>query len=121
MPNLKTIARTSRPVPHQNTKKTDPFYYSGPWRGLRKLKLNEQPYCEIFLLDDKVYKAEMVDHWKPRRLFPELELDYENLVSMSHHYHNKKRAIEKNINTKQEWHKVFDNHKVFRRCLQKEK
>ena len=112
MPILKTIkGRQQRP--QQYRKKTDPFYYSTPWRKLRARKLKQDPLCQVAEKQGRLVPAEMVDHHKPRSLWPELELDINNLVSMSHHYHNKKRQIEKNIKTKEDWHRVFDNHKLF--------
>lgn len=46
---------------HANTK----FYQSNEWRKLRALKLNEQPLCEECLRNEKLVKAQMVDHITP--------------------------------------------------------
>ena len=111
MPRIKSISpkRTSQ----QSTKKTDSFYYSTKWRKLRAHKLSIQPLCEICYKNNVTTIATVVDHDKTRRLWPELEMDLDNLVPMCNKHHNKKRALEKNIHTQEDWQRVFDNHRVF--------
>ncbi len=83
--------------------KKDNFYSNQPWRKLRFRKLIDSPLCEISNKKGIIKEATMVDHIRPRRLFPELELDYNNLQSLSHNEHQVKRAKEKNIKTRHEF------------------
>jgi 5-methylcytosine-specific restriction endonuclease McrA len=92
----------------QNFKKTDRFYLSKPWRALREQVLRENNYlCKVSEMLGEVTTANIVDHWRPRKLFPELELDRSNLVPMSNHYHNVKRRIEKDIYTREQFEQEF--------------
>ena len=75
---------------HSNTK----FYQSTEWRKLRALKLEQQPLCEECLRQDKITKAQMVDHIVPINNGG-ASLDIENLQSLCHRCHNKKSASER--------------------------
>lgn len=72
-------------------KKYSAFYHSTPWRNVRKVKLMEQPLCEVCLAEERRTKADMVHHiielrspngWKHR-------LDLNNLESICYSCHNK--------------------------------
>lgn len=76
---------------NDENKKYSQFYHSTPWRKVRKVKLMEQPLCEVCLAQDKHTKADMVHHkielrspngWKHR-------LDLNNLESICYECHNK--------------------------------
>ena len=72
----------------------DPFYNSSAWRKLRAAKLAADPLCEC---DDckatgDLVPAGVVDHIKPRCDYPQLELDFDNLRSMSEAHHNRHTA-----------------------------
>lgn len=72
----------------------DPFYSSHRWKELRALKLMNSPLCECDACkaSNAVTPADRVDHIKPRCDYPELELDYDNLRSMSESHHNRHTA-----------------------------
>lgn len=69
------------------------FYHTTEWRKLRKYKLMINPLCEVCLEEERMTKAEVVDHhielrdpnggWEHR-------LDINNLVSMCNKHHNMK-------------------------------
>lgn len=72
----------------------DPFYSSHRWKELRAIKLLYCPLCECDACkaSGEVVPADVVDHIKPRCDYPELELDYDNLRSMSARHHNRHTA-----------------------------
>lgn len=84
-------------APPRERKKADPFYSSQAWRTLRARKLQDQPLCECADCErtGAVVPATTVDHRIERSERPDLELDYSNLVSMSHAHHNRKTARER--------------------------
>lgn len=77
-------------------KKNDPFYTSAAWRAVREQALLRDHYecqhCLKLMEMGKLIrprKATMVHHIKPRELFPALELDLDNLVSLCDACHNR--------------------------------
>lgn len=70
------------------------FYRKKAWRTLRRSKLFENPLCEECEKKGIVTSADVVDHEKPRRLYPELELEWSNLQSLCHPCHNSKSSRE---------------------------
>lgn len=80
----------------KNYKKNDPFYTSAAWRNLREQALIRDHYecqqCLKLMEMGKMirpHRATMVHHIKPRELFPALELDLDNLVSLCDSCHNR--------------------------------
>jgi len=71
--------------------------YNTTWRKLRRVKLNNNPLCEICLAKCKVVQAEEVDHIKPVSRYPELRLIYDNLQSLCVTCHSKKTREENKI------------------------
>ena len=76
-------------------KKNDPFYTSAAWRAVREQALLRDHYiCQKCLKRAEMGKlftphpATMVHHIKPRQLFPELELELDNLESLCDACHN---------------------------------
>jgi len=114
MPTLKTINKRK---PKSNWSKHDNFYNRSSWRSLRNKKLRKDPLCEVCKKEGKIKTASIVDHHKPKRLWPELALTPSNLTSMCESHHNKKSRIELDIHSQYEWHAVFDNHKLFNKLL----
>lgn len=70
------------------------FYSKKAWRNLRRSKLHQSPLCEECQRNNVITSATMVDHIIPRRLKPELELDWDNLQSLCDSCHNTKSAKE---------------------------
>ena len=76
-------------------KKNDPFYTSGVWRAVREQALRRDNYycqkCMKLVEMGKMIRprdATMVHHIKPRSLYPELELELDNLISLCDQHHN---------------------------------
>ncbi len=76
-------------------KKNDPFYTSAAWRAVREQALLRDHYlCQKCLKKVEAgrmirpHDATMVHHKKPRQLYPELELDLDNLESLCDSCHN---------------------------------
>jgi len=76
-------------------KKNDPFYTSAAWRAVREQALLRDHYiCQKCLQKVEAgrmlrpHDATMVHHKKPRQLYPELELDLDNLESLCDSCHN---------------------------------
>lgn len=51
---------------------------SKEWPGVRRFYLDNHPMCEVCGGNEKLE----VHHIKPFHLFPELELDYDNLITL---------------------------------------
>jgi 5-methylcytosine-specific restriction protein A len=81
-----------RTQPGQPQKQAAPFYSSSAWRKLRAAKLRADPLCqcEDCTRTGRVLAADTVDHRLERSEHPHLELDYDNLVSMSRSCHNRR-------------------------------
>ena len=78
-------------------KPTDPFYKSGPWRALRLQALQRDHYiCQDCLAAKargeilRPKTAIIVHHILPRKDYPELELDLDNVISLCDACHNKR-------------------------------
>lgn len=99
VPGCCAITSGGRCAKHKHTHKSknrsgDPFYNSRPWKRLRAAKLLASPMCECddCKVSGALVPASVVDHIKPRCDYPELELDYDNLRSMSERHHNRRTA-----------------------------
>lgn len=92
-----------RKPPSQYTKQTDPFYLSKEWRSARHAHLVENPLCFYCQLTHIITVATLVDHFKPKRLFPELALVREFFRSSCDHHHNLKRVFERKIATREQF------------------
>ena len=75
---------------HHNTQ----FYQSTPWRKLRKMKLDQDPVCEICRKQGKLTPAQMVDHIVPINKGG-APLDLDNLQSLCNACHAVKSARDK--------------------------
>ena len=62
------------------------FYVSVAWRRLRLYKLSQTPFCEWC---NCLKVATEVHHDKEVKEFPELRLDFDNLVSVCKSCHSK--------------------------------
>ena len=103
MPIIKIIG--GKKPKQQNVKKRDPFYGSAIWRELRKRLKKERPWCE-YCIDEGVLnppKMEVADHVRPKNLFPEMATLYDNLKPSCSKHHNRKRAIEKQCKTREQF------------------
>lgn len=66
------------------------FYNSTAWETCRHIRLKKDYYLCQYCLDNKIIKAyDVVHHIKPRRDYPELALDVDNLISLCHTCHGK--------------------------------
>jgi 5-methylcytosine-specific restriction protein A len=70
----------------------DPFYLSPEWRKVRRRVLRRDPMC----IECHEALSCRVDHIKPKRMFPELALDEDNLRGMCEPCHNKRSAQQYN-------------------------
>jgi len=73
---------------------TQKFYHSSAWRKVRKLYIEANPLCVECMKDNKLIKADVVDHIIRYRDKPELGLDVNNLQSLCHYHHNSKSGKE---------------------------
>lgn len=115
MPTANKIRITT--VARPEDKKTDPFYLSGPWKRLRKKKVQLNPFCEYCELESpaRVTVAKYVDHYLPRAVFPELELTMTNLMSCCPDHHNRKRRIESLSKDREVIPRLLIKHGFFRK------
>ena len=70
----------------------DPFYSSRRWRKFRAWVLRRKPLCEHCEQQDRTTEAKHVHHDKPRKQFPQLAFDYDNMVALCHPCHSKEEA-----------------------------
>lgn len=104
---MPTVQRIQRPwirkAETQNEKKTDPFYVSTIWRKTRAFHLSHNPLCYYCDMVGLKHFGNIVDHYRPRKLYPELALDGPNLRTSCDHAHNIKRQFEKEITTRDQF------------------
>lgn len=79
----------------------DPWYKQPRWRRLRKQFLNKHPLC--IYCNGVVKTAEIVDHLRPRRLYPELEWEEKNFSPVCSECHRKKSGKESQIKERGTW------------------
>ena len=84
----------------------DSFYNGMPWRKLRAKKFALNPLCEVCERDSIIKQGRPVDHIKTRRLFPELELDINNLQTLCDRHHNIKSQLETYMKTKEQYFRL---------------
>lgn len=70
------------------------FYQSKQWRDVREMKLNRDPLCEDCMDRGVVTPGVDVDHVKPRKQFPDLAFDLDNLRTLCKRCHGKKTRAE---------------------------
>ncbi len=67
---------------HSGDAESIAFYHSSAWRRVRKMALQRDKYiCQLRLSQKCTTIATEVHHKKPRKQFPDLALDLDNLVS----------------------------------------
>jgi 5-methylcytosine-specific restriction endonuclease McrA len=76
---------------------------------LTELVRQEEPLCVYCKIKNRVTAAALTDHFKPRRVFPELQLVRSNMRPSCHECHNKKRNWESGIATREQFEKEIDN------------
>ena len=91
-PGCNAVQETTRCKQHKRTeanirKKADPFYKRVKWLKLREYILAIQPYCQECMRNNRKKPADVVDHIKPRKTHPELELDSDNMQSLCFRCH----------------------------------
>jgi 5-methylcytosine-specific restriction endonuclease McrA len=91
----------------QSEKKTDPFYHSPLWRKLRAVVLAEDPLCYYCLLSGLRRLATIGDHFRPRKIYPELSLDKTNIKGSCDNHHNTKRQFEKGISSREQFERLI--------------
>lgn len=72
------------------------FYDSKVWRDLKALKLAIDPICEPCRARSIYVPATVVHHVKPRREYPSLALDLDNLASNCDSCHSRTHALHAN-------------------------
>lgn len=70
----------------------DPFYQSRLWKGLRAMKLQLNPICEVCLLERKTTPGHTVDHITPRNQGGKDTLS--NLRTLCQHHNAVKTALD---------------------------
>jgi 5-methylcytosine-specific restriction enzyme A len=108
MPSVTKIQRPwIRKAETQAEKKTDKFYVSTLWRKLRAVILANDPLCYYCLLSGHRRLATICDHYRPRKIFPELELSPENIKGSCDNCHNVKRNFERTITTREQFDRLI--------------
>jgi 5-methylcytosine-specific restriction endonuclease McrA len=115
MPTLKTIGAKTKEQTNQSWSWNDPFIHSHQWRKVRKLKIQQDPLCEVCMREGKTVAATVGDHHRPRRLWPELNLTMSNLVSMCQSHHRKKSLLERDCQTRTAWELTIQTNELYKR------
>ena len=87
--------RTSTLAKQSKNRSGDPFYSSRAWMRIRDERRRIEPLCRMCWEEEgRIEPVFAVDHIKPRRDCPELELDIDNTQSLCERHHNEKTARE---------------------------
>lgn len=78
----------------EGRKLQDGFYHTPAWRRLRNAFIKAYPLCAACEERGILKEGKVVDHTKPRRLYPALELDWNNLQTLCDSCHNSKSGKE---------------------------
>lgn len=101
----------SHPYPKREYKrkvyKQDKFYFRQSWKRLAASQRKKQPLCEMALSMGTYLGADVADHWF------EIEdgchpFDVDNLVSLSHAFHNEKTQAIADLRRKEDWLGMFN-------------
>src|SRR5450756_2332853 len=87
----------SKPVTQQEIDRhrhDNKVYGNTTWRRLRRIKLSNNPLCELCLARGVVVQASQIDHIIPVAKQPELRLSLDNLQSLCETCHSKKTREE---------------------------
>lgn len=86
---------------NQDRREAKRFYNSKAWETCRHMALRRDYYLCQYCLDNKFIKVyDVVHHIKPRRDYPELALDIDNLISLCHTCHGIAESNTKQISNK---------------------
>lgn len=69
----------------------------------------EEPLCFYCQVRNRITAASIGDHFKPRRVYPELSLVRSNIKPCCNECHNKKRNWESGIATREQFEKEIGN------------
>lgn len=97
---MPTLPRKSKS--RQTNKIHDPYYDSPRWRRTRSYVLLINPFCYKCDKSGIVTQARTCDHKKPRRWFPELEWETDNMGGLCKGCDDKKRQIESTITSRED-------------------
>lgn len=97
---MPTVNKIKRPWQIKTKQKEhDKFYDSQAWRKLRALVLNLRPLCFYCYEHERYTPATIGDHYRPKRLYPDLALVIENIKPCCSQCHQSKRAWERTIHS----------------------
>jgi 5-methylcytosine-specific restriction endonuclease McrA len=109
---MPSVTKINRPwikkAETQSEKKTDKFYHSSSWRKLRAYILACEPLCYYCQLSGQKRLATIGDHFRPRKLFPELQLIHSNIKGSCDHHHNQKRNWESKQASKEQFERNIE-------------
>lgn len=104
MPTINSVKRPWHSKDKYRRKpEKDSFLNNQPWRKLRRRKLMNDPLCEECKRRGRIVEATIVDHKQPRRFYPELKLEYTNLMSLCKSHHESKSSRESRIKSKEDY------------------
>lgn len=84
-----------------NDPETNKFYKTYKWQQKRKEILNRDNYeCQVCKSKGRFHIGECVHHKKELKLYPELAMDNDNLITLCNRCHN--LIHEKHLNRKKE-------------------
>ncbi|MEM8863990.1 MAG: HNH endonuclease signature motif containing protein [Planctomycetota bacterium] len=86
--------RTTRQRRVSKNRPGDPFYSSRAWKRVRDRRRALNPCCEECERKGFTVPMDVVDHIKPRRDHPKLELELSNTQSLCIQCHNRKTGKE---------------------------
>ncbi|MBS9525901.1 HNH endonuclease [Litoribacter alkaliphilus] len=99
----------------------DNFYRLKPWRSLRKKYIEANPLDELKAQFDLVEAGEIVDHIISRSICPDLELEWDNLQTLSWYSHQQKTAVTRGVTTLKEYVQEMKNGKLQHVCTKEKK
>ena len=106
---MPSVTRIERPwIKKTPPAKKDPFYMSRPWKQLRLEVLVDDPLCWYCSQAGLRRVAKIGDHYKPKKLFPELALSRENIKGACEFCHYCKTKFEHGISSRESFEANID-------------
>jgi 5-methylcytosine-specific restriction endonuclease McrA len=99
MPTVEKIKRPWMPDTYKETRKQDPFYASTSWRKLRAAVMIDEPLCWYCQQAGRAHPrmSKIGDHFRSKKLFPELALTRSNIRGCCDYHHYVKGIWERGL------------------------
>lgn len=95
---MPTVTKIKRPWIYKSPPpKKDGFYMSRPWKQLRLAVMGADPLCFYCKMAGVTRLGNIADHYRPKKLFPELALSQDNVRTCCDYHHYLKTLFERGL------------------------